>query len=165
MKNLLSIFALLVYSLSFGQDLDFITSINNTNISTAKTLANDIVSQSTKEYQLLKTSEQSNRYRFIYIPGSIAPEDFKQSMSYDKALIIDFRIIRSEGKKTLKLARIKADYNDVFPTWKKYFNNEANVNNTLTDYKSQRVSINNYRFQFRKEMGFKSNVWSIQNQS
>ena len=166
MKNLLIITALLISSIIYAQDTAFISSINKADITTAKTLANDIVLQTSTKYKLLKTTEKANRYRLIYIPETLTPEAFKQSMSYDKALIIDFNIIQQvPGIKTLKLSKIKANYNDVFPTWKKYFNSNADATKTPKDYNSKRMTLADYKFVFNKEMGFKTNVWSIQNQS
>src|SRR5690606_23028199 len=126
MKKIILTFALLIGLNAIAQDEAFITSVNKTTIEGAIASAEDIVAETSNKYKLLKTTEKANRLRMVYIPANVTPEDFKASMSYDTALVIDYTIYEKvPGIKTVKLERIKANYSDVFPTWKKYFNTTA----------------------------------------
>lgn len=166
MKKILLTFALLIGLNAFAQDEAFITAVNKTTIEGAVASAEDIVAETSNQYKLLKTTEKANRLRMVYIPANVTPEDFKASMSYDTALVIDYTIYEKvPGIKTVKLERIKANYNDVFPTWKKYFNTTAESGATPNNYKMQRVKGEGYKFSFSKEMGYNSKVWTILNQS
>lgn len=166
MKKILLITAILLSVITTAQDANFITSLNKTTISAAQELSDSIVTLSPLPYQLIKASESTSNYRFVYIPSDITKEQFAKQRNNDNALVIDFAILENESKvKTLKLSRIKADYTVVFPAWKKYFNESATKVSTRTDYSSQKLKTDNWHFTFRKDVGFDNDVWTILNQS
>lgn len=166
MKKILLITAILLSVITTAQDANFITSLNKTTISAAQELSDSIVSVSGMEYKLLKSTLKSDRQRFIYIPITIAEDDFKKKRSYEKALVIDFSVYENEpGIKTLKLHRIQAPYNSAFSVWKNYFRSDAGINTISTDYSLQKLKIDNLEFRFNKEMGYDTPVWSIRNNS
>lgn len=166
MKKLLFITALLLSVITTAQDANFITSLNKTTTAAAQVLSDSIISLSATPYQLLKTTERGSNYRFIYIPSNITKEQFLNQRNYDNAFIIDFAILEQvPGIKTLKLSSVKANYTELFPAWKKYFNNAANKESTLTDYSAQKLKTSDWYFTFSKGVGFDNNVWTILNQS
>ncbi len=161
MKKLLLITAVLFTGLSYSQDIDLLTTLNGMDNITAEALSKKLLNQAPVEYQLLKASNK----RLVYIPNGLNKADFNPIKDADKAIVIDFYIKEDNGLKTLKLKRITGGYDASFSIWKTFFKPNADVKVTMTDYGSQRMRLNAYKYTFRKELGYGSNVWTISNQS
>lgn len=166
MKKLITIIALLICTVFYGQNEQFLQKVNKTNVKKAQIIADEIASESPTEYKLLQKTERADNIKFVYIPTSLNEADFLENMMYEKALIIDFKIDHFiPGETSLKLNSIKANYNDVFIAWKKYFKSTAEIEKTVTDYSSKKSKGKNYYFRLTKEVGYESNIWTIKNHS
>lgn len=154
MKKLLLLTALILGMICQAQDIAYLQNLKALPTEAdALNIANELAAQSATKLRLYKSKDTTTQknLRLEYVPEELTDKDI-ELRNYTEAqklnfITIDFvyyyqgenKDIEIKGVKYYRLSTVYAKYLNLFPYWKKHFNPTADVEKTLTDYKSQRI--------------------------
>lgn len=172
MKKLLLFIVLCISYLSYSQDIPFLQSLKSLSQAEALAFADSISSISKTKWEVYKIDEtRKGDYLLVYYVNSEASKEQRAEPFFQDFLKITFFIYHEGENKDLEIAGVKkfrfsnvsGRYLDLFPAWKKYFKPEIELEQTLTDWKSQKLKDfdNKLDFTFYKNR----DIWTLTNQS
>ncbi len=159
------IFTLTCFQLS-AQDLDFISSLNNSEVSNADKLVKNIIGESQAKYKLLKVKNKASKRTYYFIPKSVTETEVNSLQVAKRVFLIQFYVIKKQdGSETLKLKQVRAPFEDLFGSWKKFFHPSADLASIEAKKNLQHFKKAGFYFSIYKKQGFKDNVWQLLNKS
>jgi len=172
MRKLLLIVFVFTFSLAQAQDLAPLRSMTKME---AASFADSITAESRKELMLWDVHEGKRLLTFEFIEASTDTvalnKVIKSGHHIDVEFYeIDFEIfyegrdipLEIEGEKKYRFHQARLKFLDLFPVWKKYFNNEATIEEVRNDYdmKQARYKTKNVDWLYKLE-GNNTLYWTI----
>lgn len=158
MKKLLLTLTLLIGFIANAQfkpqDLKALTQDQANNF--AKELATN--GKTLWEFDSAKENTKGNYYIVNYIAGE---KTFK--VIYNVYFEGENKALEVPGTKTYKFHEVSGSYLDLFPTWKKVFRPDAELEKTVDDFNSQELINRTDKINFK--LKGQDNTWSITNWS
>ena len=169
MKKQKSLLILLLFTFIFqvkAQDKNFLNRLNHADVSKANELASMIVDQSSTKYKLLKTKIKPSRQVFYFIPSTTPEEEINSLQIAKRVFLIEFYVIKnSDGSEFLKLKQIRAPFEDLSHSWKKYFRSDFNKELASSKRELLHSKADNFHFSIYKQTAFKNDIWLLLNKS
>lgn len=144
MKKIFYLLILMSISNVNAQNFEYLKKIQSLDFDEAKEITQYIISEMRKEYRIFDYKEIDSSLVFLVLDKDIDNETFKKNSSKydDNYFYVAFQIfyegenipLEIEGKKKYFLSFVEYNYLDLFPYWKKYFNNDADLEGTINNF-------------------------------
>ncbi|MFV8392765.1 hypothetical protein [Flavobacterium sp. LB2P6] len=158
MKKLILLTALLISSFSQAQFKP--EQLKSLTQEQANTFANEIATNAKTQWEFIQAKENTNGDYYVASYSS-GEKTFKIVFNVyyegqNKALEI-------AGTKTYRFYEVRGSYLDLFPTWKKVFRPDAEIEKTVDDFKSQELINRPAKINFKLKGS--DDEWQITNWS
>ncbi len=182
MKKLLFLL-LLISSLAQSQNVDYLKTLSKCDVSFARKFSDSIANNCKTKFQFygILKSEKRSTYTIVYMPEETSEEEKsnikdyepskeRQDFEYPNCLSVHFytfndgenKDLEIKGVEMLSFHSVRSKYLNIFPTWKTFFDPNADAENTLKVFSPRYENTQNkLRFYLKKY----NDLWEISNWS
>lgn len=167
MKKALLLLALLCTALTWSQDKELIESLNNLDYEHARQFADEIAANSKTKWVHLHDKENGNSTSIIYVNSNVDEKrkallkSGKRTCESGECFQVSYMLLNANdgAGKLYRFRSVTLKFEDIFPTWKKYFIPTADIDKTKTDYKLKEYKQGNALYVFKSA---ESPYWTIE---
>lgn len=182
MKKLLFLL-LLISSFAQSQNVDYLKTLSKCDESFARKFSDSIANNCKTKFQFygILKSEKRSTYVIVYVPDTFTEDEKKQvkdsenskeyqDFEFPNCLSVHFytfndgenKDLEIKGVEKLRFHSVKSKYLNIFPTWKTFFDPNADAENTLKVFSPRYENTQNkLRFYLKKY----NDLWEISNWS